>query len=164
MDLTLELVPGRALERHVPPLQVRLVGLGTRPQVRRFEVRHVGEHEHALGVLGKTAGERVERQPGVLHRELLADDEARNRRRVVVEMTEHVRQDDAVAGAGIEDPNRWRSRLQVWQLLADLRADHGLLARGRHEHQVLLTVVEEAESIWWRTVYPVDPLLLWYVT
>ncbi|MGY3451073.1 hypothetical protein ACVILH_003415 [Bradyrhizobium sp. USDA 4353] len=50
-----------------------------------------------------------------------------------------------VADAGVEQPQRWRARMDAGELEADALGHHPLLATGVHEQQIFLPVLEEAE-------------------
>ena len=141
-----------ALQRDVPPLDLRLVGRRPRVQARRLGVEHVGQHHDRVGMLGETVGEAGQREARVLHADLLADDDERHRRQPAMEIAEDVAEHHAVAGSGVEHAQRRGCRLELGELASDARRDLGLLARRRHEQQVLLAVVVEPERFGRRRV------------
>ena len=96
-------------------------------------------------MLGESVGEAGQREAGVLHADLLADDDEGHRRQPAMQVAEHVAEHDAVAGSGVEHPQRRGSGLELGELAPDACRHLGLLARRRDEQQVLLAVVVEPE-------------------
>jgi hypothetical protein len=92
----------------------------------------------------------AQRQAHVLEADLLADDEERHRREAPVHLAHHSREHGAVAHAGVEQPHRRRTRMDMAELEPDAARDHVLLAAGVDEEEVLLAVVEEAEVLFRR--------------
>ena len=146
VDPAVELVGGASVEGDLAPVDPGPGGFIRRAQRGRLAVVQVGERHHGLGMLGESVGELLQGESHVFEADLLADDEEGHGRVVAVELAQHARHDRAVAGPGVEHPQRGRLRIERFQLGADALADRPLLAARGDEQQVLLPVVEEAEG------------------
>src|SRR6266852_8569291 len=96
-------------------------------------------------MLDKAVRHLLQGQTGVFQADFLADHIERHGREAVVHCPHHARQHGAVADAGIEQPNRRRTRVDIDQLLPNPVGHNPLLAAGVHKQQVFLTVIEKAK-------------------
>ena len=148
VDLLIELIGRRALQRHVPPVQLLPHRRVARVQPRRLGVEHVGDRQHRLRVLEKAVPHAPQADAHVLQADFLADHQERNGGKAVVQLPHHLAEHGGVAHAGVEDPQGRGCRSQVPELHADAVGHDPFFAARGDEQQVLFAVVEKAKMLY----------------
>src|SRR5438874_197566 len=103
------------------------------------------DHQHHLRVCVEAIGQIFLTDTHVLLADFLANNQERNRRKGMMQLTHDLAQDGGIAHASVEHPHRWWHRLQMFDLHAHALSNDPLLTAGRDKKEVLLAVVEKPE-------------------
>src|SRR5262245_46416723 len=98
-------------------------------------------------MLVEPVGELLQGEANILEADFLADDVERVVGVAVPHRSHDSGEDRSIADTGIEQPQRWRARVDVGEFLRNTVSDDLLFAAGVDEQKVLLAVVEEAEAV-----------------
>ena len=146
-QLHIEVLGGFAFQRNVPALQLRLISLTRRVQLRCLEVAHIGNHQHHLRVLGEAVCHLLEPKAHIFHTDFLGRHQERNLRKTVVHCPQHMRQYLCVPHTRIKQTQRRWFRIQPLELFVNTLRNRPLFIGGGDEQQILLAAVKKAQRL-----------------